>query len=210
MGAAFLLSGCGNLPVFTGAAEGLKFAVAGLPDPPIQRAAITKLPYATMAAKIGKGPRALLVLGRYDGPDLHWISGDRAVIVTRGGRVVKTAGLPENLKDTRAFGDDPVASGLHRIETPVSFVRYVDIDRGRRYGLPIHSSFELVGKERITIVEVEFETVLVREINEARTINWDFENLYWADAFDGFVWKSRQHIARSYPAVDIEVLKPAA
>ena len=198
------------MPVLANAVDALKLAVRGPPDPRIRRAAITKLPYATITAKIGKGPRAMLVLARYDGPDLHWISSDRVVIVTRHGRVVKTAGFPEDLKDTRAFREDPVASGLHRIERPLKFVRYLDLDRDRRYALPIHSTFETVGKERIRIVEIEFETVLVRERNQAQTINWDFENLYWADVFDGFAWKSRQHIARSLPPVDIEVLKPAA
>ena len=152
----------------------------------------------------------MLVLSRYDGSDLHWISGERIVIATRHGRVVKTAGLSVNLSDTRAFELDPLASSPHRIEAPREFVRYVDIDENNRYSMPIHSIFETVREERITIVEIEFDTVLVRESNEAKTFSWGFENLYWVDAIDGFVWRSRQHIARSLPPVVIEVLKPAA
>jgi hypothetical protein len=209
-GAAFLLAGCADVPVLANAVDALRFAVIGAPDPPMERAAITKLPYASMSAKIGKGARGMLVLGRYDGEDLHWIAGTSGVIVTRNGRVVKTSGLPVNLKDTRAFREDPVATRLHRIEQPADFVRYVDLEPGHRYDLPIRSRFETVGRERITIAEIEFDTVLVREINDAATFNWKFENLYWADIFDGFVWKSRQHVARGLPPLDLEVLKPAA
>ena len=209
-GAALLLAGCGDIPVFSTASNALRAAAFSPPDPPIQRAAISKLPYATVTAKIGKAPRAVLVLSRYDGPDLHWVAADRSVIVTRHGRVVKTAGLAVNLKNTRSFEADPLDSGPHRIDKPRTFVRYVDIDQNRRYGMPIHSTFETVGQERITIVELEFDTVVVRESNKAKTINWDFENLYWVDAIDGFMWKSRQHIARSLPPLAIEVLKPAA
>lgn len=209
-GTAFLLAGCADVPVLVNAVDALRIAVIGAPDPPLERATIAKLPYASMSAKIGKGARGMLVLGRYDGDDLHWVAGGSGIIVTRHGRVVKTAGLPVNLKDTRSFREDPVATRLHRLEKPVEYVRYVDIEPGHRYDLPIRSRFETVGPQRITIVEIEFETVLVREVNEADTMNWNFENLYWVDIFDGFVWKSRQHIARDIPSLDLEVLKPAA
>ena len=53
-------------------------------------------------------------------------------------------------------------------------------------------------------------TILVREKNSARTLNWRFDNLYWVDPADGFVWKSRQVIARSFPPVHFEILKPPA
>lgn len=209
-GAAFLLAGCGEGSVMSSAASGLRIAVMGLPDPAIERAAIAKLPYATMTAKFGRGARGLMVLGRYDGRDRHWISGDRVVIVTRGGRVVKTAGLPENLKQTLAERPDPVDKTLHRLGGAERFVRRIDLDVGRRYGIPVESTFEPIGSRKIAIVEIDFDTLLVRERNVAKTINWRFENLYWVDAVDGFVWKSRQHIARSFPPVDLEILKPAA
>ncbi len=205
-----LLSGCGEVPVLSNAGAALRLVAMGRPDTTIPRATISKLPYATMAAKVGRGPRAMLVLGRYEGRDLHWFAGHSTVIVTRGGRIVKTAGFPENLKDTRAFTADPVDKRLHRLGEPLSYIRYVDLDSSRRYGLPIHSRFETLREERITIAEIEFDTVLVRETNQAKTFDWNFVNLYWVDAIDGFVWKSRQHIARTVPGIDIEVLKPAA
>jgi len=63
---------------------------------------------------------------------------------------------------------------------------------------------------QLTIVGIEFDTILVRERNRARVVPWTFENLYWVDPGDGFVWQSRQHIARSFPPVAFQILKPPA
>lgn len=186
-----------------------KTQIFGYPDLPLSRDAITKLPYASMLARVGRGPQALLILGRVDGEDQHWISGvDRSVLVLRGGRVVKTYGFPENLKQTIDADDDPVDRLLHRLDRPVHHVRYVDIDKDQLFGLPIDSTLSPIGARKITIVEIEFDTMMVRESNSARTVDWSFENEYWVDPGDGFVWKSTQYIARSFAPVHFEILKP--
>jgi hypothetical protein len=85
----------------------------------------------------------------------------------------------------------------------------IDIDTENRFGIPIRSSFEMIGPKIIEISGIKIKTVLVRELNTAFSINWSFTNFYWVDEFDGFIWKSRQHIARSFPPIEFEVLKPA-
>ena len=85
------------------AASVFKTQIFGHPDLPLTRDGISKLPYASMVARVGRGPQAVLILARVEGEDQHWISGaDRSVLVLRGGRIVKTFGFPENLKDTRS------------------------------------------------------------------------------------------------------------
>jgi len=59
-------------------------------------------------------------------------------------------------------------------------------------------------------VKLDFDTILVRERNSARTLNWRFKNYYWVDPSDGFVWKSCQVIVRSFSPVHFEILKPPA
>lgn len=208
-GLGALAAGCVESPVIKNAAQVVRNAVVGSPDLPLQRTTIAKLPYASMTARVGTGPQALLILGRIDGSEQHWLSTDRAAVVTLGGRVVRTFGFPENLRETRLEGEDPVDGHLHGLTGPSPFTRYLDLDPERRYGVPIDSTFETVGAETIRIVELDFEVVLVRERNAARTIDWEFENLYWVDAGDGFVWRSRQHIARGFPALQYDILKPA-
>ena len=208
--AALLASGCVESPIVINVASASKFALAGLPNVPISRDQVAKIPYASMSAKIGRGPRSLLILWRVEGTEQHWMSADRAVLVTRGGRVVKTAGFPKNLKGTNVLGEDPVPAGLHQLDEQTTVSRTIDLDMGNHYGLPLESTFTSAGPQTIKIVEIEFETILVREDNRAKTLNWNFTNYYWVDSFDGFVWKSRQYIARSFAPVEIEILKPAA
>jgi hypothetical protein len=130
-------------------------------------------------------------------------------VVTRAGRVVKTSGLPENLRGTIFIGADPVALGLHTLQTDQTSVREIDLDLERNYGLVLECELRTIGERKIEITEIEFNTVLVRERCKARTLNWAFTNLFWVDPADGFVWKSRQHIARTFPPILIETLKPA-
>ena len=214
VGCAAALAGCGDVfrvpRILTNVYDAAKLVTVGIPDTPISRGQVSKIPYASMGAKIGKGPRSLMILAFVQPDGLHWVSADRALLVTRGGRVVKTAGFPENLRDTRFVGEDPVNKSLHRLEQTTTFQRTLDFDIDRYFGLTTHSTFEPIEQQTMTIVELEFTLTLVRERVQATTINWDHENFYWVDVFDGFVWKSRQHIARSFPPVDIEILKPPA
>ena len=187
---SLLLGGCITSPIIGNAFDVAKAQVFGHPDLPLRRATIAKLPYASMTARVGEGPQALLLLARNQGDEQHWISGlDRSVLALRGGRVVKTFGFPENLKDTRADRIDPVDRLLHKLTQPVHHTRYLDLDVGPHYGLVVDSVFESLGPRKVRIVELDFDTILVREKNVARTLNWRFENLYWVDPVDGFIWK---------------------
>ncbi|MDA1101387.1 MAG: YjbF family lipoprotein [Proteobacteria bacterium] len=213
-GTGLLLGGCLTSPIVGNAFDVAKTQVFGYPDLPLQRSTISKLPYASMSARVGKGPQALLLLARGQGGEQHWVSSlDRSVLTLRGGRVVKTFGFPENLKNTRNQGGDPVEGKLHKLAQtgpPWRHTRYLDLDLGPHYGLAVDSVFHSLGPRKVRIVELDFDTILLREQNSARTLNWKFENQYWVDPADGFVWKSTQTIARSFPPVHFQILKPPA
>ena len=210
-GTSLLLGGCITSPIIGNAFDVAKVQIFGHPDLPLRRSTVAKLPYASMTARIGDGPQALLLLSRSQGDEQHWISGlDRSVLALRGGRVVKTFGFPENLMNTRADMADPVNRQLHKLEHPVRHTRYIDLDLGAHFGLVVDSEFETLGPRKLRIVELDFDTILVREHNKVRSLRWQFDNLYWVDPADGFVWKSQQVIARSFPPVQFEILKPPA
>lgn len=174
------------------------------------RSRINDIPYATMAAKLGSGSRSLVVLGRVDGADLHWISADRTVLVTRRGRLIRTAGLPFNLRHTELLAADPLSVGRPEASKVETFKRLVDLTPPDRYGVVITSTLEHLGPREIEIAELRFRTEAYRESCEARDFDWSFENLYWVGRGDGLVWKSVQHIHPSLPPVDLEILKPPA
>lgn len=209
-GISLMLSACANVssPVVQNAAKVVRNEIFGYPDMELKRSAVNKLPYAVMLARVGNGPQALVVLSSVLGDRLTWVSADRASLVTLGGRVVRTSGFPENLKNTVVGGEDPTNGLLHLITTGTTFTRVVDIDREHQIGLIVDSEFTILGRETINIVEIDFETILVRERNRARSVNWDFDNFYWVDAEDGYVWRSVQHIARTFPPLEYSVLKP--
>ena len=104
----------------------------------------------------------------------------------------------------------PIDRLQHKLTGPVRHTRYIDLDRGAHFDLVMDSVFESLGPQKVRILELDFDTILVREKNSARTLNWRFENYYWVDPSDGFVWKSRQVIARRFPPVHFEILKPPA
>lgn len=209
--AALSLGGCGSAgPVFGDATSTMRNLILGPPETPIPRATITTLPYATITAKIGDLPRGLMGLMRIDGTDLHWASSNRVAVVTRRGRLIKTIGLPQDLRDMRVVGEDPLAAAPHQLSTPASYARQLDLAHPDFFELTVDSELTLVGPRKITILEIEFDTILLTERNSARTLRWRFENQFWVDPVDGFVWKSAQHVGREIPVLTIEVAKPPA
>jgi hypothetical protein len=204
------LAGCGESRTAANLMGAIRFATLGLPDVELDRASISKLPYASISAKIGQGPRSLLILWRRERDDLHWLSADGAAFVTRHGRVVKTAGLPDNIGETIALTDDPLAVGLNLPDTPTLHLRKIDLATQLLYGLNVTSRFDFVGEETLTIVDREFNTLRFTEHNQVSSLNWNFENTFWVDPHDGKIWKSIQHLSRTFPPIQIEMLKPAA
>ena len=184
-GGAFLVSGCTMPPVIGNAINAARTVVTGAPDVPISPEYVANLPYASMAAKIGRGPRSIVVLGKYDGADLHWISADNAVVVTRNGRITKTAGIGKDLLGTQGIEDDPVAAATFAFEG--IHTRTVDVtDPGAIYGIPIESTFEVVDRETIQILDRERDTIKVFESNTAMTVRWRFRNEFWLISSRGF------------------------
>ena len=147
----------------------------------------------------------MLVLGRYDGPDRHWISADRAVVVTRNGRVIRTFGIGPDMRDTRELDADPIATGIYDFGSPAR--RSVDAGTPLKFGIAVHSTFEVVGRRSIAILDAPYDTVLVRELNRAPSLRWVFQNEFWLDFSTGYTWKSVQHFSPDAPPLEIEVYK---
>lgn len=204
-----VLSACLDNPVALDAVRALRGTVMGGPDLDVTRTAVTNLPYASMAARVGRGPQGLLLLSYSQGDQQVWRAASEVVLVLRFGRLVRTAGFDEDLVSSRVLTEDPLEYGLHRLEGPREFSRTIDSEPGKRYGQPVDCRVETVGPRKITIVEIEFDTVLAREDCTARLVHWSFTNWYWVDPVDGFVWRSTQYFARSLPALEYSVLKPA-
>ena len=205
-----LTAGCASNPIFR-SVESVASRAAGMPrDLEIDRATIAKIPYATIRAKFGHGLTSLLVLDSTDGEKLNWVASDNTLLVTQSGRLIETFGFPEDLRHVAFAGADPLATAPQSIRAPVDYEMTYDLQTNARNVIDVASRLEPVSAETITIVGLTFKTMHLREHCRSRALKWHFHNDYWVDVYDGFVWRSKQHFARSLPPLTIDVLKPAA
>jgi hypothetical protein len=171
---------------------------------------IARIPYATLAVRFADYPQALLVLSRADGDDLHWISSEHEVIVTRHGRLVKTYGLPDNLKDTRFLSSDPLAMSPPNLSPASVCMRAIDIEPRHIDGIVVRSHFDTAGREELTILDTPLATNVWAESNRAADLDWNFTNRFWVDSGTGFIWKSVQYVSPRLPPLELVVFRRAA
>ncbi len=211
LGAASLaLAGCASDPILTSVAEG--FAAnrkarkqAYTPE------AIRKLPYATMGVRVGKSRQALVVLARNVNDDLHWVSTNKVLFVTRHGRLIRTNGLIKDVRTTRFGSSDPVQTGLQNISRDESLIRFMDLRpaRDQDQDVPATSVFRVKEEGVITILGRPQPVLRVEEHVSVWRWNWHVNNQYWVDLADGFVWRSRQHLVPQLEELELEIFKPA-
>lgn len=165
-----------------------------------------KLPYASIAVSIKNMPRALLVLGKVEGDEMHWFSGDKGVFVTRFGRLIKTVGLPENITKTD-FSTADFFETYPEAQKDASLSRVIDLSPGHRYGVKVDAILKKLGKETITIGTKTRETTRFEEYCHAPLLSWRYTNSYWVGE-TGQVWRSTQQVTPTGQPITIELTKP--
>lgn len=165
-----------------------------------------QLPYASIAVSMKGMPKALLVLGKAEGEEMHWLSGDKGVLVTRFGRLIRTVGLPENITKTD-FASPDFFENFPEARHDVSLSRVIDLSPGHRYGIKVDASLKNLGKETITIGTKMRETTHFAEFCYAPLLSWRHTNNYWVGE-NGQVWRSIQQVSPSGQPITIELTKP--
>ena len=206
-----LCAGCGQNTLGNNFIALVRGRVTEEATPRVMRDYAAKLPYASMSARLGGGPVSLMVLARVQQRDLVWRAGQDFVVMTRAGRVIETGGWPGNIRRTWVRGDDPLANAPHRLSRTVEYVRVVDLQtREEDFDTAtVQARLRPVRPERITILGLQFDTLLLEEQNRAQGKDWTFVNRYWADTSNGLVWQSEQHIAPDVPPLRLALIKPA-
>jgi hypothetical protein len=179
-------------------------------DLPLTRADIDKIPYASIAVRLGEGSQALLILDANWGDDRHWVSADHEVIVTRHGRLVQTEGLPQDVKGTIFFSADPVGGPSNGFAPGQECVRSLDFGPYHQAGVLVRSRFENGGPEQIDILGNPVTTEIWQERCQAKEFEWSFVNRYWIEPGSGFVWKSVQATTPALPPLEITVFRRPA
>ena len=179
---------------------------------PLSIAQIKAVPYATLGARFGSGASVVMVLATYDGKDLHWVSADRAILVTRDGRLVQTVGLARDLRATQYVAADPLqqifSSGS--AEAAPRVWRYIDMSNKDAFGVVVESTYTVLGPETISILGTPHQTLRIRERIRLPSWRWTTDNLFWIDQQTAMVRKARQQYCPEVDAIEYEILKPPA
>lgn len=184
--------------------------VAPAEGPPLTRAVLNQIPFATIAvsSEATKGGRAVIVPVANNGGYLTYQDVTGSSFVLFGGLITATHGLPKNLSAVKHAADDPVV-----VPTPVSQWPST-VKRNYQYARINAKDFEIsvvckvspVAREQIEIFEIFFNVTRIEETctNPRRT----FRNTYWAEPDTGFIWKSVQWIGPQTEPLTVEVIRP--
>ena len=163
---------------------------------------IKNIPYASMLVKIGKGPWALMILEKTTEEGDLWVSADGVYFLVDNGRIIKTHGLNNNLKEkvSSAFAWND------KVLFDYKYVSYNSYSQPTLNNLKVVSIFQ--DKEEVS-VDLIFGTKTLRLVEEefhSSDVGWKKTNLYWVDK-SNFVWKSSQNISPRLPTIQFEVTK---
>nr|WP_257644077.1 YjbF family lipoprotein [Luteimonas salinisoli] len=189
--AALLASACTTLSLSNVAS--IAHAIrAGDAEPTAEEVAAA--PYYQLQASTAAGT-AVLVLGNVDGSRELWYGAPPTLLAIEHGRVVRTAGLEQNLDALRPPDEDPFVRGLHRLDAPVSYRRVEDWSPGYRYGVAVDARLSPAGVETVEILGTPRRLLRIDERVESAAAGLAASNRYWVDPEDGFVWASEQTVA---------------
>lgn len=165
------------------------------------------IPYASMGYRMNDGPEQLVVLATDSNGEQLWTSAARIVIATRGGRVVRTVGLPANVSAVMAAGQElpPLAAALRAQQT---YTRLEDLPEMGIYGASLNCRATYMGAQTIMILGRGISTRKIDEICNSESLNWSFTDSFWLDPDSGLTWRSIQHVSPRNGKIETEILRP--
>jgi hypothetical protein len=200
------VSSCSSLsnsiaPGYSEAFRTINNAVFGYKDTQITKEIIDNIPYASSLLKIGKGPQGLLILESLSGNKETWISADEVYLVIQNGRIIKTAGLNNNLIDFISPVKD--FNGLDQDQVNRYFYSY---DQPYLRNLEVSAELKIKTKEPVELLNKTLNLLLIEEEITNDYLGWNYTNRFWVDD-QGEVIKSIQYISPRLPAFSLLVTK---
>lgn len=173
----------------------------------ITRDQAASVPYASLGYRINGGDEAFLVLATDNNDDLLWTAASHVVLLTQGGRVVRSVGLAHDIAGTQAQGG-ALPPLLNALKGPYRSNRTVDLPDIGAYGVSLSCITTARGPQTISIIGTPIETVRVDEACRSSRPYWSFTDNYWIDPKSGFTWHSIQHLHPVGTTIQIEVFRP--
>ena len=207
LGLLLFITSCASIdtnniaPGYVQALASIKQIILGYEEN-IKPEVINNIPYASMLVKIGRGPTALMILEKINEDEYTWVSADGVYLVIKNGRIIKTFGLSNNLKEKLTTFKNWNRDSIHTKD----FIFYYSFNQPELNNLKVNSSFYFQEVETVELIFGPKDLKLIEEYVESDEIGWFATNKYWIDR-DDYVWKSVQYVSPRLPAFYIEVTK---
>jgi hypothetical protein len=212
--ALLLLSGCDSTGTsdYTLYYQALRQSFAGGfgRSPHVTKDQAAAIPYASIGYRLNDGPEQLLVLATNSGDEQLWTSGAHVVIVTRGGRIVRTVGLAQDVSAVTPQKGHQIFAPAEVRGKDFTSVRLEDFPTIPTYGVAVKCTALPKGLETIVILGRGVTTRKVDEACRSDALDWSFTDSYWIDPQSALVWRSIQHVGPKDEKVELEVLRPPA
>lgn len=206
------LAGCSG--TYNAYEDMIKLALNPLPDVQLTYQQVIDSQADFMYVKMGDIPQAALALGLIEGSQFKWVSGDRILVVTENGRIVRTSGLANDLLHLTNTTSDPLKLP-GQLSSNSSWLRLADWQHGE-YGYQIRSSFKLLPGQTLTFFGHEIAvTPVVENLSYDNAtgflrLDGQWQNQFWLDPDTGIVLKSRQILAPGKDPFDIVYISAIA
>jgi hypothetical protein len=168
--------------------------------------AAAAVPFASIGVEAGSSDQTMLVLGTNNFGDLAFYSANHIMIMTNHGRIVATAGLPNNLNRLQISNKSMLPEFAPSVGA--HYQLFYDFGDLGLYSMNANCTSNDGGPENIEILGTKIRTRHIVEDCNMASIGWSFENEYWTDADSGYIWRSVQSPHPKLPALTIEVLRP--
>ncbi len=221
LAALALLSGCGSNgtdPIVREMMNEVGGMIPGVPHEekapaapakPVTRADIQKAGVAAVFARLetDRTPTLMYAVAK-NGPYVTYVSPFMQQVTLLGSQVTGTRGLGTDLLSAWSSSPDPLSRPIPPSSWPAHVKRTYELPgQGPRGQVVTYDCrFEPGQTREIVILQVRHRGV---EISETCTgPAGSFENLHFADAGNGFVWRSIQWVGPKMPLLDLQVIDP--
>ncbi|WP_147194030.1 YjbF family lipoprotein [Pantoea sp. CCBC3-3-1] len=192
-----------------GLTETVKLALLGPDDVQVSDEQVQSLPYASMYLRLNQGQRIFVVLGFDENGQQKWVTRDRSMLVTQHGRLVKTAGLSDNLSEVTNLEQDPLADALHLTEG-ASWTRTLSWSEAGKFraGTAV-SRFNRQPDEVLTLAGNRVACRVWQEEVTLPVSGKSWTNTFWIDTTTGQVRQAQQSLGGDKFFIETTILKPA-
>ncbi|WPC74300.1 YjbF family lipoprotein [Vibrio porteresiae] len=206
-----LLSGCSENSQNVNAT--IYSTIIGPDETNISQEIVDNIPYASMYARLGDNPQALLVLGWVEENKtpvvFKWISASNEMVVTESGRIVKTVNLVNggNLVALRSSQPDPLTLGVLRNSTPKQWQFTLSWMPGYHMNYEAKSTFIIGDLESVSLPNHTQNLIAVTEKVDIDKLSVTYTNHYWIDPITEQVVASQQYLYPGSSRIDLSIAK---